>query len=130
MSAYRTATIDGMASKQWPYWIPVRHHFGIDTFGINLWHAQDDGTLIPEHDEGASGVAELYWVVDGRATFTVAGEEVDAPAGTFVWVTDSAAARSARASEDGTRVLSVGGGAPGEAYAPSGWDSRYLDDEG
>ncbi|HET7568767.1 MAG TPA: hypothetical protein VFJ91_12290 [Gaiellaceae bacterium] len=129
MSAYRTATMEQIASEKWPYWIPVRHHFGIDTFGINVWHGREDGSLIPEHDEGDSGVPELYWVVQGHASFTVAGEAIDAPAGTFVWVTDSTVARAAQATADGTLVLSVSGGAPGEAYAPSGWDSHYLESD-
>ena len=125
MAAYETAHIDEIASNQWPHWIPVRHHFGIESFGINMWRGQDDGTVIPEHDESESGSPELYYVVEGNATFTVAGDEVDAPAGTCVWVTDPSAKRAGRASAD-TLVLSVGAAAPGQAYAPAGWDSHYL----
>ena len=126
MGAYRTATIDEMASKQYPYWVPVRHRLEIETFGINLWHGRDDGTLIPEHEEGEGGPPELYWVVSGHATFTVAGDEVDAPAGTFVWITDPLAARGGRATEPGTLCMSVSGAAPGQVYVASGWDSDYL----
>ncbi len=126
MSAYRTATLDEIASEQWPHWIPVRHHFGIESFGINLWRGRDDGTVIPEHDEGDSDEPELYYVVQGHATFTVDGEEVDAPAGTMVWVTRSSARRAARAAADGTLVLAVSSGCPGQVYAPDGWDSKYL----
>ena len=43
----------------------------------------------------ASGAPELYYVVDGHATFTVDGDEVDAPAGTCVWVKDPSAKRTA-----------------------------------
>jgi hypothetical protein len=127
MAAYEKAHIDEIASNQWPHWIPVRHHFGIETFGINLWRGQDDGTLIPEHDESASGAPELYYVVEGQATFTVAGDEVDAPSGTCVWVTDPSAKRAGRTNGPGTLVLSVGAAAPGQAYAPVGWDSHYLE---
>jgi uncharacterized cupin superfamily protein len=127
MAAYEKAQIDEIASSKWPHWIPVRHHFGIETFGINLWRGQDDGTVIPEHAESGGGAPELYYVVEGHATFTVAGDEVDAPAGTCIWVKDPSAARSARTSGGDTLVLSVSGAAPGEAYTPSGWDSHYLD---
>jgi quercetin dioxygenase-like cupin family protein len=127
MAAYEKAHIDEIASNRWPHWIPVRHHFGIETFGINIWRGQDDGTVIPEHDESASGAPELYYVVDGQATFTVAGDEVDAPAGTCIWVSDPSAKRAGRATEPNTLVLSVSGAAPGQAYAPAGWDSHYLD---
>ncbi|MBV8562675.1 MAG: hypothetical protein JOZ56_06245 [Actinobacteria bacterium] len=128
MSAYRTASLDEIASEKWPHWIPVRHHFGIQSFGINLWRGRDDGTVIPEHDEGESGEPELYWVAEGHATFTVDGEEIDAPAGTCVWVTESRAKRAARTDRGSeTLVLAVSAGAPGEVYAPDGWDSKYLD---
>jgi quercetin dioxygenase-like cupin family protein len=126
MAAYEKAHIDEIASNQWPHWIPVRHHFGIETFGINLWRGQDDGTVIPEHDESGSGAPELYYVVEGQATFTVDGDEVDAPSGTCVWVTDPSAKRAGRANP-GTLVLSVGGAAPGQTYKPAGWDSHYLE---
>ena len=127
MAAYEKAHIDEIASNQWPHWIPVRHHFGIETFGINLWRGQDDGTVIPEHDESATGAPELYYVVEGQATFTVGGDDVDAPAGTCVWVTDPSAKRAGRANGPGTLVPSVGAAAPGQAYAPAGWDSHYLE---
>ena len=35
--------------------------------------------------------------------------------------------RAGRASTPGTLVLSVGAAAPGQAYAPAGWDSHYLE---
>jgi uncharacterized cupin superfamily protein len=127
MAAYEKAHIDEIASKQWPHWIPVRHHFGIETFGVNLWRRQEDGTVIPEHDHGEDGEPELYYTVDGHATFTVAGEEVEAPAGTCLWIGDASATRAATASEPGTVVLSVGAGAPGTGYKPPGWDSHYLE---
>jgi hypothetical protein len=126
MSGYEKAHIDEMASKQWPYWIPIRHHFGIDTFGINLWRGREDGTVIPEHVHGDSGEPELYYVVDGHATFTVGGDEVDAPVGTCIWVNDGALSRAASAQIPGTLVLSIGAGPPGTGYAPAGWDSHYL----
>jgi uncharacterized cupin superfamily protein len=127
MAAYETAHIDEIASNRWPHWVPIRHHFGIETFGINVWRRQDDGTMIPEHDHAENGEPELYYTVDGRATFTIAGEEVDAPAGTCIWVEDASATRSAKADEPGTLVLSVGAGPPGTGYSPPGWDSHYLE---
>ena len=127
MSAYRTARLDEIAAEKWPYWAPIRHHFGIETFGINAWRGKAGDTIIPEHDEADSGAPELYWVVSGHATFTVAGEEVDGPEGTLLWLEDAAAKRTARAAADGTLVLTVSGAAPGQAYAPGGWDTGYLE---
>jgi tetratricopeptide (TPR) repeat protein len=96
----------------------VRRHFGIRGFGVRANRAVGDGHVIGEHDEvglGAGGQEELYLVVSGAATFNVDGERVEAPAGTFVFVRDPAAKRSAVAKEDGTTVLAIGG-TPGEPY--------------
>jgi tetratricopeptide (TPR) repeat protein len=59
-------------------------------------------------------------VVSGRATFTLDGEEVDAPAGTLVHVADPAVKRGAT-GEEGTTILVVGA-KPGEAFTPSTWE--------
>jgi tetratricopeptide (TPR) repeat protein len=96
----------------------VRRHFGIRGFGVRANRAVGDGHVINEHNEigiGLSGQEELYLVVSGAATFNVNGERVEAPAGTFVFVRDPAAKRSAVAKEEGTTVLAIGG-TPGEAY--------------
>ena len=63
--------------------IPVREHLGIHAFGVNAFTPGEDGTLINEHDESGSGQEELYLVLDGKATFEIDGETVEAPAGTL-----------------------------------------------
>jgi hypothetical protein len=127
VSAYRTASLDEIVAPKWSYWAPIRHHFDIRTFGMNAWRGGAGDSVITEHDEADSGAPELYVVVSGHAAFTVAGDEVDAPAGTLVWVTDPAARRTAIATEGGTLVFSISGAAPGKAYEPSGWDTGYLE---
>jgi tetratricopeptide (TPR) repeat protein len=106
-------------------WAPIRRDLDVGSFGINAWTAAEAGTnVISEHDEvgpRAQRHEELYFVVKGRATFTVDGETIDAPAGTVVLVRDPAAKRGAVAEEDGTTVLTVGG-RPGEAFTPSSWE--------
>jgi hypothetical protein len=102
-------------------WLPVRIDLGIRAFGINAWQPGADGIVIGEHDETHSGHEELYVVVDGHATFTVGDDEVDAPAGTLVFVRDPAARRSATA-EPGTTVLAVGA-TPGAAFTPESWEA-------
>jgi hypothetical protein len=127
MTAYKKAHIDEIASRQWPHWIPVRHHFGIESFGMNGYRRDAGESAVPEHDESASGAPELFYVATGHATFTVAGDEIDAPAGTCVWVEDPGATRAATAKTDGTLVLAIGAAAPGQAYSPAGWDTQYLE---
>ena len=99
----------------------IRRDAGIESFGVNAFYQADGGAfVIGEHDElgpAGSGHEELYVVVSGDCAFTVGGEELDAPAGTAIFVRDPATKRSARAKEDGTIVLAVGG-RPGEAFKP------------
>ena len=108
-----------------PRWAMVRIQFDIQSFGVNAYVADEAGVeLIGEHDElgeRAAGHEELYFIGSGHATFTVAGDEIDAPSGTFVFVRDPAAKRSAVATEAGTTVVCVGG-KPGVAFTPSSWE--------
>lgn len=108
-------------------WALVRTHFGITAFGVNAYIGEEPDTeLVGEHDEvgeGAPEHEELYFVGSGHATFSVDGDEIDAPAGTFVFVRDPAAKRSAVTREPGTTVVVVGA-KPGEAFSPSGWERR------
>jgi hypothetical protein len=112
-------------------WKPIRSTLGIRAFGINAYAADRAGDrLFNEHDEtesfaGRQRHEELYVVLEGRATFTVDGEEVDAPARTVVFVEDPASRRGAVATESGTTVLAIGGPA-GEAYEPGPWEERFL----
>ncbi len=102
---------------------PVRHHFGITTFGVNAMTARSDGDrLINEHDEAEPNSSEeLYVVVSGHATFEVDGEQQDAPMGTLIHVPPGIN-RTAFAREAGTTVLALSGGPAGKPYEPSGWE--------
>ena len=108
-------------------WTPIRSTLGIRAFGINAYTAEEAGdALFAEHDETESGAGhqrheELYLVLSGRATFTVGGAEIDAPAGTLVFLDDPAERRAARAAAAGTTVLAIGGPA-GEAYEVAPWE--------
>ena len=102
----------------------VRQHLDVRAFGINAYTGDEGQTVINEHDETqalAPEHQELYVVVEGRATFTVGGQDVDAPAGTLVFVGDPSTRRAAVALEDGTTVLAVGAPA-GEAYTVGRWE--------
>jgi tetratricopeptide (TPR) repeat protein len=103
-------------------WRPVRHHFGITSFGVNAWTAREAGDrIINEHDESEPGSdEELYLVLRGRAAFQLDGENVAAPAGTLVFAR-AGVKRTAMAEEPGTTVLALGG-RPGKAYEPDGWE--------
>src|SRR4051795_8919575 len=92
--------------------LPVRRHLGIEAFGANARVAAAAGEgLVMAHDEGGGGPdrtgghEELYVVLRGRATFTLDGEQVDAPAGTLLFVRDPAVTRSAGAAGAATPGL-------------------------
>lgn len=111
-----------------PAWKPVRHSLGLEAFGVNAWVGHSPGdAVIERHDETGEdgGQEELYFVAAGRAAFTIAGERVDAPAGTFVAVRDPAVVRAAVAEAPDTVVLAVGG-VRGAAFEPSGWELKRV----
>ncbi|MGH3000761.1 MAG: hypothetical protein ACRDNM_15815 [Gaiellaceae bacterium] len=121
MACWQCTHIDAIAAQEWPYWAPIRHHFGIETFGVNAWRGAAGDEVIKRHNESESGQPELYFVLSGDAVFTVDEDEVPAPAGSLVWVEDPSAERVAVAREADTVVLSISGG------KPSGWDTGYLE---
>lgn len=112
-------------------WHAVRMAFGIGSFGVSAYVAESAGdVLTSEHDEiEESGTRdeELFFVANGHATFTVAGETIEAPAGTFVYVRDLGLVRRATAREPDTTLLAIGG-EPGKAYDVSPWERKYLRD--
>ena len=61
-------------------------------------------------------------MMTGHAVFTVNSEEIDAPAGTIVFVRDPALLRAARATADDTTILMVGGPV-GLPYTVSRWEA-------
>lgn len=100
---------------------PIRHHFGITTFGVTSWTAAHAGDrLINQHDE-KDEADELYVVLSGAARFEVAGDSIEAPTGTLVSVA-AGSMRTAFAEQPGTTILAIGGGRDGEAYRPGGWE--------
>jgi mannose-6-phosphate isomerase-like protein (cupin superfamily) len=107
-------------------WRPVRRTLDIGAFGMNSYVAPKAGDdVVEEHTEKMYEHEEVYVVLTGRATFTLDGETLDAPAGTVVFIRDPQVKRHARADEDGTTVLAVGG--PREdAYRPSPWEWAFA----
>jgi hypothetical protein len=102
-------------------WRPIRRRLGIRAFGVNAYTSERvGGWVVEEHAEG-SGHEELYIVVSGRARFTLDGEELDAPAGTIVFLPEHDVKRKAIAEEEGTTVLAVGGW-PDKPFEPSAWE--------
>ncbi len=98
--------------------IRLRRTLDIGAFGAGaMYQAKAGEEVVGEHDElgpGADAHEELYVVVQGSATFTLDGDDVEAPHGTVVFV-QPGTLRKAVATSDETIVLAAGG-RRGEAY--------------
>jgi tetratricopeptide (TPR) repeat protein len=108
-------------------WHPLRHALGVTAFGVNAYTAPTAGQdVVEEHTEGSGGRGhqELYVVLTGRARFTIDGEELDAPAGTCVFLPDPQSRRHAVALEDATTVLAVGA-EQGKPFEVSAWEWNF-----
>jgi tetratricopeptide (TPR) repeat protein len=124
MTRYAVAGLDEieeLTDGREPY-RPVRHHFGITSFGVTAWTGREAGDrIINEHDESEPDSSEeLYLVLRGRATFELDGDRVAAPTGTFVFAPPGVK-RTAFAEEPETTIIALGG-TPGQAYEPDGWE--------
>jgi mannose-6-phosphate isomerase-like protein (cupin superfamily) len=107
-------------------WRPVRRTLDVGAFGINAYVAPSAGdAVVEEHTESSLRHEEVYIVLNGRATFTLGDEKLDAPAGTIVFIRDPLVKRHALAEEPGTQVLAIGG-PRGEAYEPSPWEDVFA----
>jgi len=129
MSGWQAVRIDDLEAIPWPgaetTWRPLRAAIGARIVGMGAYTAERAGQDVVEpHREADAGMGhqEVYVVLRGRATFTIDGAELDAPAGTVVRV-DPDVHRHAVAAEDGTAVLALGG-APVFAPSSSEWIER------
>ena len=124
MGRYRVLHLDDAEALPGPgslTWIPIRGPLGIGAFGMNAYMADEAGADVVEDHTEDSGHEELYLVLAGRAAFTLDGEEVDAPAGTIVFLPEHDVHRHATAQEPGTLVLAIGGW-PDRPFEPSSWE--------
>ena len=125
---YEVARLDELESLPGPgtlRWTPLRRRFGITAYGVNAYSAAEVGQdVVEEHTERTLGHEELYVVVAGRARFRLDEEEVDAPAGTVVFLRDPSVRRGATAAEPGTTVLAIGG-KPG-THDVSDWEYSFA----
>jgi len=119
MKTLRIDDIEGLPVLGSLMWQPVRKPLGVTAFGINAYTAANAGDeVVEDHTELVD--EEVYIVIRGHATFTVDGEEIDAPWGTIVFLDDLEQRRHAIATEAGTTVLAIGG-RPG-VHPVSSWE--------
>jgi hypothetical protein len=104
---------EGRAGEGDRVFVRLRRTLDLGAFGASAVFQRRAGeTLVGNHHEAGPGGdmhEELYVVVQGSATFTVDGEDIDAAQGTAVFVRDPGVMRTAVATEDDTIVLAIGG---------------------
>ena len=118
-AAYRITHLD--ETRREPPWKALRHRVGTDALGVDAMVADHVGEPVLD----GRGHGELYVVLRGAARFTIDDDDLWAPAGTLVVVSDPDAARDAVALEEGTTILAVGP-VRAEAFTLSGWERRWL----
>jgi quercetin dioxygenase-like cupin family protein len=126
--AYEVAHIDDLerfrVDDEGLLWRPVRRRLGITAFGVNAYTAEKGDERVVEEHEEKDGHEELYFVASGRATFLLGGEEIDAPAGTFVYASPETK-RGAVATEPKTTIVAFGAKA-GVPHEISGWENIFA----
>jgi hypothetical protein len=129
VSGWTAIRLDDVEAIPWPHhdlaWLPLRSALGTRIVGMAAFTADRAGQDVVEphrESEGGMGHEEVYVVLRGRATFTLDGTELDAPAGTFIRVAPEVH-RHAVAAADGTAVLALGG-MPSFEPSSSEWIER------
>jgi len=107
-------------------WRPVRRRFGIRAFGVNAYTALGPGgQIVEEHAEATLEHEEIYFVLRGRARFTIDGDEHELGPGELVFVRDPQLRRGAIALDEDTVVLALGG-RPGAPHTVSAWETMFA----
>jgi tetratricopeptide (TPR) repeat protein len=122
------AHIDELNAVEMPdgfVWHPVRRHFGIKAFGVNLYTAGASAQIVEEHTEGQLEHEEIYLVLRGRVKFTIDGNDHELAQGQLVFVRDTSLKRAGVALTDDAAVLAIGG-KPGEAFEVSAWETWFA----
>jgi quercetin dioxygenase-like cupin family protein len=94
----------------------VRAGLGISSFGVAVMDFPAGFTQYPEHDHGPDGQEEVYTVLAGSATLTVAGSDYELEPGVFARVGPQEA-RKISTGDEGARVVAIGA-SPGKIYEP------------
>jgi hypothetical protein len=112
---WRAVALEDVEAVPWQgtelIWRPLRHALNTRIAGMAAYTADRVGQEVVEgHVEAADGRGheEVYVVLRGCARFTLDGEQLDAPKGTFVCVAP-AVHRRAVATKPQTAVLALGG---------------------
>lgn len=114
MEGYTLRRIDELATIHHGAVKLAADGLGVETFGLQVLDFPPGFTDYPEHDHADDRQEEVYVVLDGSATFEIAGDVERAEIGTMVRV-GADTRRKLVAGPQGVRVLAIGC-APNGAY--------------
>lgn len=92
----------------------VRAGLGVSSFGMQVIELPPHADMYPEHDHTHDEQEEVYFVLSGRATLQVAGDEHTLEPGIFARV-GPLERRKIVTGDEGARILALGA-TPGRAY--------------
>jgi quercetin dioxygenase-like cupin family protein len=100
-------------------WSLARKSLGVSAMGMNLVEIGPGGQ-IPEHDETGREQEEVFIIWSGDATAVVDGNDIEAPAGTFVRVSPETR-RTIRNDGDQPLTMLIVSAPVASGYEPMGW---------
>ena len=92
----------------------VRAGLGVTSFGMQVIELPPHADMYPEHDHTHDEQEEVYFVLSGRATLRVGGDEHTLEPGVFARV-GPLERRKIVTGEEGARILALGA-TPGRPY--------------
>jgi quercetin dioxygenase-like cupin family protein len=101
-------------------WALCRRSLGLSSFGMGLVDIPAGGS-IPEHDEVGRDQEEVFVVLSGSPTLVIDGEELPAPAGTFVRL-DPPLRRTVVNRGDETASVLIVSAPTTSGYEPLAWN--------
>jgi quercetin dioxygenase-like cupin family protein len=101
-------------------WALCRRSLGLTSFGMGLVDIPAGGS-IPEHDEVGRDQEEVFVVLSGSPTLVIDGEELPAPAGTFVRL-DPPLRRTVVNRGDETASVLIVSAPTTSGYEPLAWN--------
>ncbi len=105
--------------RAWDRWLLVRRGLGVSSFGVNIVEVEPGGSLT-EHDEVERDQEEVFVFLSGSATMVIDGQDIPAPAGTYIRVAPEAQ-RSARNEGDTVAEVLIVSAPATSGFEPLDW---------
>ncbi|MGZ4481105.1 MAG: cupin domain-containing protein [Gaiellales bacterium] len=113
MAEAKVSHVDDIEGAYGGVFKPIGSTLGVTAFGVGLQQYPQGHELYPEHDHGNDGQEEVYYVISGRATLTIDGQEHQLRAGSVAYV-PSGTKRRFTTPDSPVQFIAIGGtpGAP------------------